>query len=145
MHDIRLFLLSDEIARFVLGQAGTHLGQDLGVLAVGLRTYAAPPSFERTKPADWEAGMEPADIRDRLRERRQAARGGDPTCCRRSGAASLSAAAPSPAGSCTGRTGTFTGRRTGRRRASTWGRAGLLGCEAGRLMCHIIKRGLSGI
>ncbi|MDD2755693.1 MAG: hypothetical protein PHS80_09220 [Methanothrix sp.] len=36
MHHIRFFLIGDEATRFVLGQAGIYLGQDFGVLAVGV-------------------------------------------------------------------------------------------------------------
>jgi len=37
VHDIRLFLPGDEVARFVLGQAGLRLGSDLGVFALGVK------------------------------------------------------------------------------------------------------------
>jgi hypothetical protein len=36
VHHIRTFLLGDEIASLVFGQAGIHQGQDLGVLALGV-------------------------------------------------------------------------------------------------------------
>ena len=42
MHHVRLFLLRDEIPSLVFGQAGLHLGQDLGVLAVGVKLLAGP-------------------------------------------------------------------------------------------------------
>ena len=36
VHHIRFFLVGDEVARCVLGWAGLHLGQNFGVLAVGV-------------------------------------------------------------------------------------------------------------
>jgi hypothetical protein len=37
VHHIRLFLVGDEVAFPVFGQAGIDLGQDLGVLAIGVK------------------------------------------------------------------------------------------------------------
>ena len=36
MHHIRFFLACDEITSLVFGQAGLYLGQNFGVLAVGV-------------------------------------------------------------------------------------------------------------
>jgi len=36
VHHVRFFLAYDEVASLVLGQAGLHRGQDLGVLAIGI-------------------------------------------------------------------------------------------------------------
>ena len=43
MHYIRTLLLGDEIARFVFGQAGLHLGQNFGVLVVGVELLQLRP------------------------------------------------------------------------------------------------------
>jgi hypothetical protein len=43
VHYIRLFLLGDEIASLVFGQAGVHLGQNFGVLAVGVELLKLRP------------------------------------------------------------------------------------------------------
>jgi len=40
MHHIRFFLISDEIASFVFGQAGLHGSEDLSMLAVGVELLA---------------------------------------------------------------------------------------------------------
>ncbi len=37
MDNVRFFLLGDEVASHVFGQAGVHPGQDLGVLAIGVK------------------------------------------------------------------------------------------------------------
>jgi hypothetical protein len=37
VHYIRLLLLGDEIASRIFGQAGVHLGQDLGAVALGVK------------------------------------------------------------------------------------------------------------
>jgi len=39
---IRFFLAYDEVASLVFGQAGLHLGQNFGVLAVGVELLAGP-------------------------------------------------------------------------------------------------------
>jgi len=36
VHYVRFLLLSNEVARFVFGQASLHPRQDLGVLAIGI-------------------------------------------------------------------------------------------------------------
>ena len=36
VHHIRLFLIGDEVASLVFGQAGLHLGQDFGELVLGV-------------------------------------------------------------------------------------------------------------
>jgi hypothetical protein len=43
MHHIRFFQLGDEIARLVFGQAGIHLGQNFGVLAIGVELLQLSP------------------------------------------------------------------------------------------------------
>jgi hypothetical protein len=43
VHHIRTLLLGDKVASRVLGQAGVHLGQDLGVLAIGISCFSSAP------------------------------------------------------------------------------------------------------
>ena len=50
MHYIRPFLLSDEVASFVFGQA-LHLGQDFGVFAIGVELLAGPGGRARARVA----------------------------------------------------------------------------------------------
>ncbi len=43
MHNVRFFQLSDEITSLVFGQAGVHLGQNIGVLALGVELLQLRP------------------------------------------------------------------------------------------------------
>ncbi|MCX6672514.1 MAG: hypothetical protein NTY37_01910 [Methanothrix sp.] len=46
MHYIRPFLLGDEIASLVFGQAGLYLGQNFGVLAIGVELLQLRPQAD---------------------------------------------------------------------------------------------------